>query len=67
VEQGRRVGNAFPHLGGQVISSRIISPAQGIFKGKCVGRTMAFEHQSLQTQQGSAVVAAVIHLVFKRR
>ena len=59
------MGNAFLHLGGQVISCGIISPTQCIFKSESVGRAMAFEHQTAQTQQCRAIVSSVVNQMFK--
>jgi hypothetical protein len=45
----------------------IISAIQGPLKGKSICRAVAFEHQSAQAQQGSAVVAAMVNALFKGR
>jgi hypothetical protein len=53
------------HTVKQVVAGRIIRPVQGLFKGHFIGRAMAFEHQTTQTQQGCTVVAPMVHSVFK--
>ena len=60
------MGNAFPNSLQQVVSSRIISPIQRLFKSKNVCGTMAFKHQALQAEQRSAVVAPMVEAFFER-
>jgi hypothetical protein len=53
--------DAGTHTVEQVVVCRIIRPVEGGFEGQGVGRTVTFEHQAAQAQQGRAVVAPMVN------
>jgi hypothetical protein len=59
--------DAFTNAVQQLVSACIISPVQGRLESDLVCRSVAFEYKSTQTQQGCAVVSAVVDTIFKCR
>jgi hypothetical protein len=57
------VGNPEPNTVKQIVFGGIIRPRQRVAKRHFVRSTVTLENQTTQTQQGTSVVAPMIHTI----
>src|SRR5437763_6221549 len=65
-EERPGVGDAALHAIQKIVAGRIIRAVQGLLEGEGVGGAVTLEDQAAQTQEGGAVVAAVVHAALQR-